>query len=103
MAAPIASFEANLTTPASNNVTLNSTASPIFTDPNVPGTLVEFDTSKGDILVSLTDAATPLTVANFLSFSRSNLATSLTRKGWPLTVTNSPSCSSDCPTLPILS
>ncbi len=44
------------------------TLSTYFNDPNVPGTLVTFETSKGNILVSLTDAATPLEVANFLSY-----------------------------------
>ncbi len=42
-----------------------------ITDPNVPGTLATFETSKGNILVALTDQATPLTVANFLSYVNS--------------------------------
>ena len=60
----VAPISANLTTPSANDVTLSS----YFTDSNVPGTLVEFETSKGNIEVSLTDTATPLTVANFLSY-----------------------------------
>jgi cyclophilin family peptidyl-prolyl cis-trans isomerase len=42
-----------------------------FNDPAVPGTLVQFDTSLGSFEVALTDAATPLTVQNFLNYVNS--------------------------------
>ena len=61
---PIAPVLANTSTPSADSITLNQ----FFTDPNLPGTLATFDTSLGTITVALTDAATPLTVANFLSY-----------------------------------
>ena len=64
VATQVAPIQANLTTPSANDVTLGTA----FTDANVPGTLVEIQTSKGNIELSLTDTATPLTVANFLSY-----------------------------------
>lgn len=42
-----------------------------FSDPTIPGTLVKFDTTLGSFEVALTDAATPLTVQNFLSYVNS--------------------------------
>jgi cyclophilin family peptidyl-prolyl cis-trans isomerase len=39
-----------------------------FNDPNVPGTLVDITTQQGIIPIALTDAKTPKTVANFLSY-----------------------------------
>jgi len=59
--APILATPAN---PAGNSITLNQH----FFDPSLPGTLVTFSTSFGTIQVGLTDAATPNTVANFLSY-----------------------------------
>ncbi len=44
-----------------------------FTDPTIAGTLVEFDTSVGSIVVQLSDQATPATVANFLSYVNQGL------------------------------
>jgi cyclophilin family peptidyl-prolyl cis-trans isomerase len=58
---------ANTSDPSANSITLNAH----FTDPNIPGTLATFYTSYGVIKVALTDAATPLTVANFLSYVNS--------------------------------
>jgi peptidyl-prolyl cis-trans isomerase A (cyclophilin A) len=55
---------ASTTNPSSNSVTLNQ----FFTDSLLPGTLVTFSTTEGTIDVALTDKATPLTVANFLSY-----------------------------------
>ena len=55
---------ASASSPSSNSITLNQH----FFDPNLPGTLVTFTTSEGTIQVGLTDAATPETVANFLSY-----------------------------------
>ncbi len=55
---------ANVASPSTNAVTLDQ----YFTNANLPGTLATFDTSLGTITVALTDAATPNTVANFLSY-----------------------------------
>jgi cyclophilin family peptidyl-prolyl cis-trans isomerase len=55
---------ANLSNPSANSITLDQN----FTNTNLPGTLATFNTSLGQITVALTDAATPLTVANFLSY-----------------------------------
>jgi cyclophilin family peptidyl-prolyl cis-trans isomerase len=66
----VSTIPAILATPsnsAGNAITLNQ----YFTDANEPGTLVTFRTTYGTIEVSLTDAATPLTVANFLSYVNS--------------------------------
>ncbi len=52
---------------ASVNLTTN------FTDSSLTGTLVEFDTSGGSLDVELSDAATPITVANFLSYVNQGL------------------------------
>ena len=62
---------ANTASPSSNSITLNQH----FTNPTIPGTLVTFNTSVGSIEVALTDAATPLTVANFLSYINSKAYT----------------------------
>ena len=64
---PIAPILANTTDPAMNSVTLNQH----FFDSVLPGTLVTFQTTEGEIQVGLTDAATPNTVANFLSYVES--------------------------------
>ena len=40
-------------------------------DPNVPGSIATFDTSKGPIVVALTDPYTPATVANFVGYANS--------------------------------
>ena len=61
---PIPAVLANAADPSANNITLNQ----YFTDDVLPGTLATFDTNEGDIQVALTDAATPQTVANFLSY-----------------------------------
>ncbi len=58
---------ANAATPANNSITLNQH----FFDPAEPGTIVEFNTSYGNVVVGLTDAATPNTVANFLGYVNS--------------------------------
>ena len=58
---------ASVSNPSSNSITLNQ----FFTDSDLPGTVVTFKTNVGTITVSLTDAATPLTVANFLSYVNS--------------------------------
>ncbi len=55
---------ANLSNASSNTITLSN----YFTDPNIPGTVAEFNTSEGDFDVALTDSYTPLSVANFLSY-----------------------------------
>ena len=55
---------ANTATPASNSVSVAAH----FTDPRVPGTVATFNTTGGNIVVALTDQATPATVANFLSY-----------------------------------
>lgn len=44
-----------------------------FGDTTLSGTVVEFDTNGGNIIVQLSDAATPLTVANFLSYVNQGL------------------------------
>ncbi len=64
---PITPVLANITAPAGNDVTLNQH----FFDATLPGTLATFNTSEGTIQVGLTDAATPQTVANFLSYVNS--------------------------------
>jgi cyclophilin family peptidyl-prolyl cis-trans isomerase len=59
------------------NILSTDTANQSFTldnyiqDPNVPGTIATFNTSKGPIVVALTDPYTPATVANFLSYVNS--------------------------------
>ena len=58
---------ATLANPAADTVDL----APVFDDPNVPGSIVTFFTSKGNIVVALSDEATPITVANFLSYVNS--------------------------------
>jgi cyclophilin family peptidyl-prolyl cis-trans isomerase len=60
-----------LASSAGNTVSLNQ----YFSDATLPGTLVSFNTSEGEIQVGLTDAATPLTVANFLSYVESGAYT----------------------------
>jgi len=60
----IAPILANTASPASNAITLNQH----FNDTTLPGTLVTFNTTEGEIQVGLTDAATPQTVANFLNY-----------------------------------
>jgi peptidyl-prolyl cis-trans isomerase A (cyclophilin A) len=52
------------TAQAAQTVTLSN----YIEDPNVPGTIATFETSKGNIVVALTDQATPVSVANFLSY-----------------------------------
>ena len=42
-----------------------------ISDSNILGTVVQFDTTEGDFQVTLTDSATPATVANFLSYVKS--------------------------------
>ena len=44
-----------------------------FTDNAIAGTLTQFDTSEGNVLVQLDDQQTPLTVANFLSYVNQGL------------------------------
>jgi cyclophilin family peptidyl-prolyl cis-trans isomerase len=66
-ASAIPSVLANTTNPSANSITLNA----YFNDAALPGTLVTFKTNLGTITVALTDAATPLTVANFLSYVNS--------------------------------
>ncbi len=44
---------------------------PKFDDPQHPGTVTQFETSQGNILVELFDSRTPLTVANFLNYVNS--------------------------------
>ena len=61
---PIPPVLASTTSPSNNSITLNQ----YFNDATLPGTLATFNTSEGEIQVALTDAATPLTVANFLSY-----------------------------------
>jgi cyclophilin family peptidyl-prolyl cis-trans isomerase len=61
---PIPSILASTANPSANSITLNQH----FFDSAVPGTLVQFSTGLGNIIVSLTDTATPNTVANFLSY-----------------------------------
>ncbi len=68
VSAPIAPVLASPSNPSSNQITLNQH----FFDATLPGTLVTFQTTEGEIQVGLTDAATPLTVANFLSYVNSN-------------------------------
>jgi cyclophilin family peptidyl-prolyl cis-trans isomerase len=53
--------------PASDLIALSSN----FTDSAITGTVVQFQTTQGTIVVQLTDTATPLTVANFLSYVKS--------------------------------
>ena len=69
---PIPSVRADTATPANNAIILagnGTTDHPTYiTDPIAPGTLATLGTSKGNIVVALTDAATPATVANFLSY-----------------------------------
>jgi peptidyl-prolyl cis-trans isomerase A (cyclophilin A) len=55
---------ANLSNASSNTIGLST----YFLDPNVPGTVAEFDTTEGNFDVALTDSYTPTTVANFLSY-----------------------------------
>jgi cyclophilin family peptidyl-prolyl cis-trans isomerase len=64
---PISSFLATTSNSSNDSITLNQH----FFDSSLPGTLVTFNTSEGEIQVGLTDAATPLTVANFLSYVES--------------------------------
>ena len=61
---PIAPVLATISNPGANSITLNQH----FTNADLPGTLATFNTSLGTITVGLTDAATPLTVANFLKY-----------------------------------
>jgi peptidyl-prolyl cis-trans isomerase A (cyclophilin A) len=63
----IAPLLANPTNAANDSINLAQ----YFTDSTLPGTLVTFNTSLGTIDVGLTDQATPLTVANFLSYVES--------------------------------
>lgn len=42
-----------------------------ISDPNILGTVVQFDTTEGNFRVTLTDSATPATVANFLKYVNS--------------------------------
>ena len=65
---PLPAVLANIANPTANNITLNR----YFNDATLPGTLVTFQTTEGQIQVGLTDAATPQTVANFLSYVSSN-------------------------------
>jgi peptidyl-prolyl cis-trans isomerase A (cyclophilin A) len=58
---------AEVSSPASQSVTLST----YIQDPNVPGTIATIQTSKGNIVVALTDEATPISVANFLSYVNS--------------------------------
>jgi cyclophilin family peptidyl-prolyl cis-trans isomerase len=58
---------ANTASPAANAITLDN----YFNNSTLPGTLATFNTSEGEIQVALTDAATPQTVANFLSYVNS--------------------------------
>ncbi len=67
----IAPVLANVSNPSANAITLDN----YFSDSTIPGTLATFDTSLGTITVALTDAATPLTVANFLSYVSSGAYT----------------------------
>ncbi len=62
--ASIPAVLAHTSTAATDSVALNK----YFTNSTLPGTLVTINTSLGQIQVSLTDAATPLTVANFLNY-----------------------------------
>ena len=55
--------------PGSPATTIN--LSQHFTDPTVPGTLVEVSTPEGVIPLALTDTKTPKTVANFLNYINS--------------------------------
>lgn len=64
---PIPSVLASTSSPSSNDITLDQN----FFDSTLPGTLVTFQTTYGEIQVGLTDAATPKTVANFLSYVES--------------------------------
>ena len=68
---PISNVLAHTSGPATDSITLNQH----FFDENLPGTVVTFKTNLGTITVSLTDAATPLTVANFLSYVNSGAYT----------------------------
>jgi cyclophilin family peptidyl-prolyl cis-trans isomerase len=70
-ASAIPGLLANTTTPSANSITLSN----YFSDSTLPGTLVTFKTNLGTITVALTDAATPLTVANFLSYVNSGAYT----------------------------
>lgn len=62
---------APLTVQQGVSTTLNLTQN--FTDTALPGTVVEFETTSGNVFVQLSDAATPLTVANFLSYLNQGL------------------------------
>jgi peptidyl-prolyl cis-trans isomerase A (cyclophilin A) len=68
---PIPPVLANSADPSANAITLNQ----YFNDTTLPGTLVTFTTTEGSIQVALTDAATPQTVANFLSYVESGAYT----------------------------
>jgi len=62
-------LNATLTAPINGvSASTNIDLSQHFNDPTVPGTLVNIVTPKGTIPVALTDAKTPKTVANFLSY-----------------------------------
>src|SRR5579871_4088621 len=66
-------LNATLTTqiPATSVVPGSSTTVDLtkyFSDPNVPGTLVDVTTPLGTIPIALTDKQTPKTVANFLKY-----------------------------------
>ena len=67
IATAIAPVLAHVGSPTSDSITLNQH----FNDPVLPGTLVTFSTTQGNIQVGLSDAATPQTVANFLSYLNS--------------------------------
>ena len=47
------------------------TGQPYFLDTDAPGTIVTFETNKGNIVVALDDPETPVSVANFLSYVNS--------------------------------
>jgi cyclophilin family peptidyl-prolyl cis-trans isomerase len=71
LSTPISNVLAHTSGPATDSITLNQH----FFDEALPGTVVTFKTNLGTITVSLTDAATPLTVANFLSYVNSGAYT----------------------------
>ena len=62
-----APIKATLSDPTKDKVNLST----YLLDPNVPGTIATFQTSKGNVLVALTDQATPISIANFLGYVNS--------------------------------